>query len=94
MIQGRGQGELASGEAALAAFRPEDAAVDPSGRRGLRARVQTMEYRGRDFVGTAVTAEGLSLVFEGQDRVDIGGWIALSPDPSRVLVFPGAGTVG
>ena len=88
VIRGRGQGALTPGGAGSAAFRPEDAAVDASGQRGLRAKVKSVEYRGRDFVGTAATADGLMLVFQGSEPVDVDRWIALSPDPARVLIFP------
>jgi putative spermidine/putrescine transport system ATP-binding protein len=76
------------GSPAVAAFRPDDLAIDLSGAQGLPVLVETVEYRGREFVGAARTEDGLSLVFRSERSVRVGDRIALTPDPARVLIFP------
>ncbi len=73
---------------AILAIRPEDLSPHPYG--PIQAIVQTAEYRGRDFYGVAVTAEGTDLYFRSEARVVAGEVLALSADPSRVLVYAGA----
>jgi putative spermidine/putrescine transport system ATP-binding protein len=53
----------------------------------LTAKVETIEYRGRGFVGTGRTAAGLELVFRSHDPVAIGAEVGLDADERRVLVF-------
>ncbi len=70
---------------AMLAIRPEDLSPQPHG--SIHAVVQTAEYRGRDFYGVAVTAEGAELYFRAEQRVVAGEQLALSADPSRILVY-------
>ena len=53
----------------------------------VEAVVETIEYRGREFVGTARTAEGLELVFHAPQTAELGSAIWLSIDPARALAF-------
>jgi putative spermidine/putrescine transport system ATP-binding protein len=61
------------------------AAID--GANALSAAVETIEYRGREFVGTARTSDGMELVFRAHEPVAIGSTIHLKTAPERVLVF-------
>jgi len=88
VLQGLAKGAIPVGSEAVAVFRPDDLAVDPSGRYGLPVQVDAIGYRGRDFVGTAVTETGLRLTFRSPEAVRSGDRIALTPDPVRVLVYP------
>jgi putative spermidine/putrescine transport system ATP-binding protein len=71
---------------AIAAVRPEDLTVRPGG--PIAAVVETAEYRGRDFYGTARTGDGTELYFRAEQRVTPGEEIRLAADPARILVFP------
>ncbi len=70
---------------ALAAIRPED--LTPRDGGPLAANVRTAEYRGRDFYGVAVTADGTELFFRAEHRVATGETLHLGADASRVLVY-------
>ena len=88
VLHGAAQGTIPVGSEAVAVFRPDDLAVDASGSRGLPVRIDAVEYRGRDFVGTALTDTGLRLTFRSDEALRAGDRIALMPDPSRVLIYP------
>ncbi len=88
VLQGLAKGAIPVGSEAVAVFRPDDLAVDPSRRYGLPVQVEAIGYRGRDFVGTAVTETGLRLTFRSPEAVRSRDRIALTPDPARVLVYP------
>jgi len=75
---------IASGDA-IAAIRPEDLSVTSDG--PITATVQTAEYRGRDFFGVALTADGTELYFRSEVSVSQGEPIRLSADPHRILVY-------
>jgi len=70
---------------AMLAIRPED--LSPRHGGPIAAVVQTAEYRGRDFYGVAVTAEGTELFFRSEERVSTGETLPLGADPARVLVY-------
>jgi putative spermidine/putrescine transport system ATP-binding protein len=70
---------------AVLAIRPED--LTPRDGGPIRAVVQMAEYRGRDFYGVAVTAEGTELYFRAEQRVAAGETLQLGVDPDRVLVY-------
>ncbi|MDQ0467812.1 ABC transporter ATP-binding protein [Labrys wisconsinensis] len=91
VLTGRAQGALADGAPVLAVFRPDDLVAGPASAGGIPAVVETMEYRGREFVGSARTPGGLSLVFRAETPAEVGAAIALVPDPAKVLVFPRTG---
>ncbi|MDQ0394492.1 ABC transporter ATP-binding protein [Labrys monachus] len=88
VVEGIARGALAEGAAAVAVFRPDDIAVRTDGAPGLAATVEAIEYRGREYVGTARMADGLSLIFRSEGPVGIGERVGLVPDPARVLIFP------
>lgn len=71
---------------AMVAIRPEDLVARADG--PLAATVETAEYRGRSFFGTARTGEGLELFFRSERPVKAGEAIRLGADPGQVLVYP------
>ena len=77
--------DLTSSGDALAAIRPEDLSATPDG--PISAVVQTAEYRGRDFFGLAMTADGSELYFRSEAAVHQGETVRLSADPNRILVY-------
>ncbi|MDW6024355.1 ABC transporter ATP-binding protein [Mesorhizobium sp. BAC0120] len=72
---------------AIVAIRPEDLVVRPDG--PVAAAVETSEYRGRSFFGTARTPEGLELFFRSDRPVRTGEPVQLAADPTQVLVYAG-----
>ena len=74
----------ANGEA-IVAIRPEDLTPRPGG--PIAATVATAEYRGRDFYGTALTADRTELFFRSEQPVALGATLQLGADPSRVLIY-------
>jgi putative spermidine/putrescine transport system ATP-binding protein len=71
----------------IAAIRPED--LTPSSDGAITASVETSEYRGRSFFGTARTGEGRELFFRSERRVAAGETVKLGADPAQVLVYAG-----
>jgi putative spermidine/putrescine transport system ATP-binding protein len=68
------------------AIRPED--LTPRHDGPIMAKVETSEYRGRDFYGTARASDGTSLFFRSEIKVGSPGEIVrLGADASRVLVY-------
>ena len=78
-----------AGARVLAAIRPED--LTPRSDGPIRAKVETAEYRGRDFYGTARTEAGVELFFRADGRLAPGEIVQLGADAHRVLVYPHAG---
>jgi len=70
---------------ALAAIRPED--LTPQSGAPIAANVETIEYRGRDFYGTARTAGGTELFFRSESRLQTGDAIRLGAEAERILVY-------
>jgi putative spermidine/putrescine transport system ATP-binding protein len=81
---------IAAGAAAAMAIRPDDLVAGNAGDNAIAAKVETIEYRGREFVGTA-RAGDLELVFRSDRKVDIGSTVHLSADPARALIFAAGG---
>jgi putative spermidine/putrescine transport system ATP-binding protein len=82
--------ESIGGGDATVAIRPDD--LTPSSNAPIAAVVETAEYRGRDFYGTARTEDGLELFFRSDKRVGPGESVRLGADTARVLVYAGAAT--
>jgi putative spermidine/putrescine transport system ATP-binding protein len=61
--------------------------VGEAGQNAIAATVDTIEYRGREFVGTAHSAGGLDFVFRSHQPVEPGSSVHLRADDQRVLVF-------
>jgi len=73
--------------AATVAIRPEDLVPRADG--PFTATVETAEYRGRSFFGTARTGDGLELFFRSEGPVQSGEVLRLGADPAQVLVYAG-----
>jgi putative spermidine/putrescine transport system ATP-binding protein len=69
----------------IAAIRPED--LTPRDGGAISAIVATAEFRGRDFYGTAVTADKTELFFRCDRRVAPGEPLMLGADAERVLIY-------
>ncbi|MGP2490350.1 ABC transporter ATP-binding protein [Mesorhizobium sp. PUT5] len=85
-LSGALRGDIADGKAVLVA-RPDDVTVIENGANALTATVETIEYRGREFVGTARTVEGLEVVFHTVRPVSAGSTVSLSVDAARALIY-------
>ncbi|MCZ0738352.1 ABC transporter ATP-binding protein [Phreatobacter sp. AB_2022a] len=86
-ITGQLREDLGVGASAVIAVRPDDVAAGPGGANAIGARVETIEYRGREFVGMARTAGDLEVIFHGPKRAEIGSAVQLTVDPDRALIF-------
>ncbi|CAN7215015.1 ABC transporter ATP-binding protein [Phyllobacterium sp. LjRoot231] len=84
---GTARDNLKVGDAAVIAARADDVVAGKKSDQTVEALVETIEYRGREFVGTARTAEGLELVFHAPQTAELGSSIWLSIDPARALAF-------
>jgi putative spermidine/putrescine transport system ATP-binding protein len=88
-IAGRMRDTVAVGGSAVVAIRPEDLLAAPDGEDGVPATLTSSEFRGREFVGFARTADGVDLSFRSTARLPSGETVHLRADPDRVLVFKG-----
>jgi putative spermidine/putrescine transport system ATP-binding protein len=86
-LPGMAMADLVAGDAVQIAVRPDDLipAVD-----GVPVTIEALEYRGRDFYGSARTVEGLELFFRSETALATGQSVRLSADPAKVLVYKGA----
>jgi len=75
---------VGSGDATIA-IRPEDLTPGPDA--PISAVVETAEYRGRDFYGTARMLDNTELFFRSDRKVASGETVHLGADPARVLVY-------
>jgi len=78
-----------TGETAVAAIRPDDLVPVAADAHGIDAAVEAIEYRGRDFFGSARASGGEELFFRADRRVAPGEAIRLGAEPRSVLVYPG-----
>ena len=90
-LTGRAMDTLKPGDEAVLAARGDDVVEGVSGGNAIQATVETIEYRGREHVGTARTDTGMELVFHGPRNVELGSRISLEIDALRALVFATAG---
>jgi putative spermidine/putrescine transport system ATP-binding protein len=84
-VAGRMRQRVTPGAKASLVVRPDD--LHPVATAGLSATVAAAEFRGREFVGFARTAEGADLAFRSDRRVEAGENVMLGADPDRVLVY-------
>jgi putative spermidine/putrescine transport system ATP-binding protein len=87
-LTGRNMGGLKPGQTAVLSARGEDVLPAAAGPNTIPATVETVEYRGREFVGMAREPSGAELIFHTGAPVKIGSAIHLSVDPARALVYP------
>ena len=78
---------LKVGDGAVLAVRGDDVVEDKSAGNAIQATVETIEYRGREYVGTAQTESGLEMIFHGPRSADLRSRVELAIDPRRALVF-------
>jgi putative spermidine/putrescine transport system ATP-binding protein len=83
-LTGRASGHLKPGDLATLVARPDDLTLGPG---GLGAKVESVEYRGREFVGIAVMADSTELVFHADTRIGLGADATLVVNPARAIVF-------
>jgi putative spermidine/putrescine transport system ATP-binding protein len=86
-LAGTARDSLKVGDVAVIAARADDVVAGTRSDQTVEAVVETIEYRGREFVGTARTAEGLELVFHAPQTAELGSVIWLAIDPARALAF-------
>jgi putative spermidine/putrescine transport system ATP-binding protein len=86
-ISGVARERLSVGSSAYAAIRPDDLELGEAGQNAIAVTVDTIEYRGREFVGTAHSASGFDFVFRSNQSVEPGSKVHLRADDGRVLVF-------
>ncbi len=87
LVAGTSVGQGRAGPA-IAAIRPDDLTPQPEG--PIAARVEAIEYRGRDFFGVARAVSGEELYFRTEHRAGVGEAVRLGAPPGRVLIYPGA----
>lgn len=86
-LTGRAIDALQPGDEAVLAARGDDVIEGTASANTIEAKVETIEYRGREFVGTAITDSGMGMVFHGQRNVALGDRVTLEIDDERALVF-------
>jgi putative spermidine/putrescine transport system ATP-binding protein len=80
--------ETISGSKAIASLRPDDlVAVGDAQSGAFSAVVEAIEYRGRDFFGSACLADGTDVFFRSHHRMQAGETVHLAADSSKVLIF-------
>lgn len=86
-LTGRAMDTLQSGSSAIIMARGDDVVSGEKGRNTIAATVETIEYRGREYVGIARTESGMEMVFHGPQEVAPGAKITLGIDAGHALVF-------
>jgi putative spermidine/putrescine transport system ATP-binding protein len=89
-LGGTAIGTVRSGDAVVAAVRPEDVRIVPDvrGSSGMSVTVEVTEYQGHDIAIEVRTAEGTRLHLLATERHAPGSTVTISVDPKRLLVFP------
>ncbi|MEY4140402.1 MAG: hypothetical protein RLZZ371_2584, partial [Pseudomonadota bacterium] len=83
---------LAPGGAALAAVRPEDLYPIAQDSAGILVKVNSTEFRGREFVGFGVAQDGTELSFRAPKVLEAGAEVMVGANAEAVLVYPGEST--
>ena len=80
--------EVIQGSVAVASLRPDDLVAVAAGEAGaFNAIVEAIEYRGRDFFGSARLPDGTEVFFRSHHRLHAGEAVHLSADKTKVLIF-------
>ena len=85
-VEGRMRGEIA-GERAVATMRPDDLVPVAGDATAIPAKVESIEYRGREFHGVARAASGAELHFASPAPLEVGSPVRLKAEPRQVLIF-------
>ena len=80
------RGPVRPGDSATLSVRPEDLVATAGD--GIRATVESMEYRGRAYFGLANAADGTRLYFRADQPLPRGANTTLQPAAGSALVFP------
>ncbi len=88
-LTGRAMDALSPGDTATLAARGDDVVESSGIGNAVEAEIETIEYRGREYVGTARAQDGTELVFHGPRPLEIGARVALGVDAGRALVYAG-----
>ncbi|MCP4561916.1 MAG: ABC transporter ATP-binding protein [Bosea sp.] len=88
-VAGRVRSPVVARQGAHISIRPEDLHPVADGAPGLKAKVVSTEFHGREFVGFARMADDTPLTFLADKRIAPGTEIHLAAAPDRVLVFGG-----
>ena len=80
-----------SGGSVTAAIRPDDLTPVSTASPGIEAVVEAIEYRGRDFFGSARSSSGTELFFRSELSLERGASVRLNADPAKILLYEGAG---
>ena len=80
--------EAIGGPKAVASLRPDDLVAVAANEAGaFAAVVEAIEYRGRDFFGSARLPDATEVFFRSHHRLHAGEPVHLSADKSKVLIF-------
>src|SRR5690606_13557309 len=83
-LTGRAMDGLKPGDAAVLAARGDDVEESAGGAGNtVPAVVEAVEYRGREYVGTARSQDGIALVFHGPRPLERGAQVPLAIDAGR-----------
>ena len=82
--------QAGSGKRAVIAIRPEELSLGegPGGNNTIVARVDNVEYCGRDSLVDVITASGLRLHVRATASPNLGDEVRIHAAPERVLVYP------
>jgi len=86
-LKGIARDSLKKGDKAVLVARGDDIAATSKAEGSLAGTVETIEYRGREFVGSARTETGQELIFHSRRNADLGEKVLLSVDGDRSLIF-------
>ena len=90
-VTGLAREPVAVGAFAAVAVRPDDLEPVSTSEMALHASVYASEFRGREFMGFARTADGTELSFHSPQPVSAGETVHLGAPSDRVLVYAGTG---
>src|SRR5205823_7767887 len=82
--------QAGAGKRAMVAIRPEELALGdgPNGVNTITARVDNVEYCGRDSLVDVITAGGTRLHVRATASPNLGDEVRIHAAPERVLVYP------
>jgi putative spermidine/putrescine transport system ATP-binding protein len=86
MIEAQAPGNLKVGDRVAVSIRPEDLVVAEGGD-GIKAKVQSIEYRGRAYFGMASARDGSELFFRSDRQMARGEETVLQPLAGHARLF-------
>ena len=85
-IEAQAPDGLKAGDKVAVSIRPEDLVAEDGGA-GIKAKVESIEYRGRAYFGMASAQDGTELFFRSDRQMARGAEIVLQPLAGRVRLF-------